>query len=217
MELAEHFLTAVATSEKIETPFPHWILRDCLSDDVLEQVIALPFTAMDINGVSGERALHNDKRVYFEPDTRYRFRICDSIAGMFQDPRIVSRLEKRFGANLRDSFLRIEYAQDTDGFWLEPHTDIGAKLFSMLLYVSRDQRHHSLGTDIYDSDKVRIARIPFLAGNALVFIPSQRSFHGFEARSIAGVRKSLIINYVTQQWRARDELAFPDTPIIPES
>ncbi len=28
-----------------------------------------------------------------------------------------------------------------------------------------------------------------------------------------GVRKSLIINYVTNEWRAREQLAFPDRPV----
>jgi hypothetical protein len=27
------------------------------------------------------------------------------------------------------------------------------------------------------------------------------------------VRKSLIINYVTAEWRAREQLAYPDTPV----
>jgi hypothetical protein len=27
------------------------------------------------------------------------------------------------------------------------------------------------------------------------------------------VRKSVIINYVTNEWRAREQLAFPDQPI----
>ena len=37
--------------------------------------------------------------------------------------------------------------------------------------------------------------------------------HGFEPRQIDGVRKSVIVNYVTNDWRAREQLAFPDTPI----
>lgn len=216
MELAEHFLAAIATGEKIEIPFTHWVLRDCLSDDVLDQVISLPFNAMELSGVSGERALHNDKRVYFDPATRDCFPICESIAGMFQETRIVAGIEKYFGAKLHDTYLRIEYAQDMDGFWLKPHTDIGAKLFSMLLYVSRDQCHQNLGTDIYNSEKQHVSRIPFRPGNALVFVPSLRSLHGFEARPIEGVRKSLIINYVTQEWRAHKELAFPNIPVSPE-
>ena len=34
-----------------------------------------------------------------------------------------------------------------------------------------------------------------------------------EPREIEGVRKSVIINYVTNEWRAREQLSFPDAPI----
>ena len=42
---------------------------------------------------------------------------------------------------------------------------------------------------------------------------SPSDYHGFEPREIKGIRKSIIINYVTTDWRAREQLAFPDTPI----
>ena len=62
-------------------------------------------------------------------------------------------LADTFGGPLDDTFVRIEYAQDTDGFWLKPHTDIGVKMFTMLIYMSDDPRHADLGTDIYaDAD-----------------------------------------------------------------
>jgi hypothetical protein len=48
---------------------------------------------------------------------------------------------------------------------------------------------------------------------AFVFVPSDNTYHGFEGRPIKGVRKSLIINYVTDEWRAREQLAFPEAPI----
>ncbi|MBX9587977.1 MAG: hypothetical protein K2X43_01650 [Hyphomonadaceae bacterium] len=44
-------------------------------------------------------------------------------------------------------------------------------------------------------------------------MPSDITFHGFEPRKIEGVRKSVIINYVTNEWRAREQLAFPHEPI----
>jgi hypothetical protein len=48
----------------------------------------------------------------------------------------VDRVAKHFGASVGGSYLRVEFAQDTDGFWLEPHTDLGVKAFTMLLYLS---------------------------------------------------------------------------------
>ena len=213
MQLEEHFLACLDAADRRAAPWPHLILRDCLGEDALDRLLALPFAAPELGGVSGERALHNDKRVYFNPQTRERFPVCQALAELFQAPRTVARLEERCGAALRGGFLRIEYAQDVDGFWLEPHTDIGAKRFSMLVYVSRDAAHRDLGTDIYDARRTPVARVPFVPGTALVFVPSQHSLHGFERRPIEGVRKSLIVNYVGPEWRARHELAWPEAPV----
>ena len=54
---------------------------------------------------------------------------------------------------------------------------------------------------------------PFAPNAAMVFVPADNTLHGFEPRTIPGVRKSLIINYVTDEWRAREQLAFQDQPI----
>lgn len=70
-----------------------------------------------------------------------------------------------------------------------------------------------MGTDIFDAEKNHIGRSPFNAGGALVFVPADNTFHGFQSRTIEGVRKSIIVNYVTDDWRAREQLAFPNDPI----
>jgi hypothetical protein len=47
----------------------------------------------------------------------------------------------------------------------------------------------------------------------MVFVPGDDTFHGFEKRPFTGVRKTLILNYVTPEWRAREQLAFPEVPV----
>jgi hypothetical protein len=44
-------------------------------------------------------------------------------------------------------------------------------------------------------------------------VPGADTWHGFRRRPIAGIRRSLIVNYVKSEWRSRHELAFPDRPI----
>ena len=138
---------------------------------------------------------------------------CAVLTEAFQDEATVALLADMTGARLDGSFLRIEYCLDTDGFWLEPHTDLGVKTFTLLLYLSKDPEHANLGTDIYDTQKKYLGRSPFKPGGAMIFVPSDITYHGFEARPIVGIRKSIIINYVTNDWRAREQLAFPDRPI----
>jgi len=201
------------TSTLIVEPYKHWVLKGCLPDDVATDVISLPFQAPSLAGVSGKRELHNNTRTYFDAANQARFASVKSVSEALQDPATTGMIERRFGINLKGAYLRIEYAMDVDEFWLEPHTDLGVKLFTMLLYLSTDPRHRDLGTDIYDANKKHVSRPPFESNSALVFVPSNNTFHGFEKRKIEGVRKSVIINYVTNEWKAREQLAFPSNPI----
>ena len=47
----------------------------------------------------------------------------------------------------------MEYIQDIDGAWLEPHHDIPEKLFSMVIYLCLGPDAQGWGTDIYDSEQ----------------------------------------------------------------
>lgn len=211
--LVATLLESIQTARRTEEPYRHWFLEHCLPVDAVRQLLELPFDAPPLDGVSGKRELHNATRKYFDVQTRETFPICETFCRALQDRHFVNRVSSHFGASLDGCYLRIEYAQDTDGFWLEPHTDLGVKAFTMLLYLSKDGQHKALGTDIYDASRVHVGRAPFASNCAMVFVPGPATYHGFEQRSIEGVRKSIIVNYVTSEWRAREQLAFPELPI----
>ena len=196
-----------------EHPYRHWFLSSCLPETLLDDIIALPFEVPDLGDVSGKRELHNSTRTYFDVENQEKYDCCAAFAQAFQDRQITSRIEQDFDINLSRTYLRIEYAQDTGNFWLEPHSDLGVKSFTMLIYLSKDPSHAELGTDIYDGEKRHVGRSPFSPGGALIFVPANDTLHGFEPRNIEGVRKSIIVNYVTSEWRAREQLAFPDRAI----
>jgi len=204
---------SIAAGKRFEKPYRHWLLEGCLSPQSVKAAQELPFAAPSLGGVSGKRELHNATRTYFDAPNRAKFPVCAAVADAYQSPELTRHIETTFGTSLKGSYLRIEYAQDVDGFWLEPHTDLGVKVFTMLLYISTDPRHSDLGTDIYDNAKAHLTRSPFIPNSAMIFVPGSDTYHGFEARKIEGVRKSIIINYVTNEWKAREQLAFPDKPI----
>lgn len=212
-DIIDAYENAMAASRPSASPYRHWQLKACLPEDALDDLLALPFGPPDLGGVSGKRELHNDTRRYFDKENQTRFPVMCAVAEAFQSRTLTRRIEKFFGATLKGSYLRIEYALDADGFWLAPHSDLGVKLFTMLLYISKDRRHRTLGTDIYNVGKRRVGRSDFEANAAFCFVPSDHTFHGFEKRPIAGVRKSIILNYVTDEWRAREQLSFPEAPL----
>lgn len=195
------------------SPYRHWLLDGVFPDGLTEVLRGLPFPATDLGGVSGKRELHNDQRHYFDAANQTAFPACRSVAGAFQARPVVEAIEALTGADLTGSRLRIEFAHDGDGFWLEPHTDLGVKLFTMLIYLPESADQIDLGTDVYADRQTWAKRPPFVDNTALVFKPANDTWHGLEPRSISGLRKSLIINYVTAEWRAVEQLAFPDQPV----
>jgi hypothetical protein len=212
-DIVRTFIKSIDSAKRADQPYRNWSLTGCLPEDTVDDILALPFGAPSLDGVSGKRELHNNTRKYFDVDNRKTFPVCEAVAQAFQDKRVTGHIEKMFGTNLAGTYLRMEFAQDIDGFWLEPHSDLGVKVFTMLLYLSKDPNHRDLGTDIYDANKQRVGRSPFAPNAAMIFVPADNTFHGFEKRPIKGVRTSLIINYVTDEWRAREQLAFPEAPI----
>ena len=195
------------------TPYRHWFLEQMLPDATASALASLPFQAPDLQGVSGKRELHNDSRQYFDAANNARYPVCDALARLFQAPETVRALQDATGADLTNTNVRIEYALDTDCFWLQPHTDLGVKKITILYYLPDEPDQETLGTDLYLDENTWAARTPFKWNTALVFVPSDHTFHGFERRDIPRVRRSVIINYVTQAWIARDQLAFPQTPV----
>jgi len=211
--IVESMLASIEAGKVSDKPYRHWFLTNCLPADAAKAVLDLPFPAPALDGISGKREVHNATRKYFDKENMGEFAVCKAFNEAFQDKRVTGTIAKHFGINLDGSYLRVEFAQDTDGFWLEPHTDLGVKLFTMLLYMSTDPSHSDLGTDIYDTNKSHVGRSPFQSNAAMIFVPSDITYHGFEPRRIEGVRKSVIINYVTNDWRAREQLAYPENPI----
>ena len=191
-------------------PYQHWLMLDLFPAHVAKELADLPFKAPSLGGISGKRELHNDTRSYFDAGAMATYPVMRHVAEALQAPETIATLAQVFGAPLDDTFLRLEYAQDIDGFWLEPHTDLGVKKFTCLIYLSDGEGHEALGTDIYRSHEEHFGASPFRRNTAMVFVPGDDTWHGFEKREIKGVRKSVILNYVTHDWRAREQLSYPE-------
>lgn len=205
--LKRTFLDCLKNSTACIQPYPHWLLHRSLPEDVADDIAALPFPPASIDRYTGRRNAEDDKRVYFNAQTNARFPVTRHVAEALDDPDVRATLEDLCSVDLSASHLRIEYVQDTDGFWLEPHTDISVKSFTMLIYLSRDLRLADAGTDIYNSRHELVATAPYVFNDGLIFIPGRNTWHGFRKRPIHGVRKALIVNYVTDAWQDKWELA----------
>jgi len=83
-------------------------------------------------------------------------------------------------------------------------------MLTVLVYLSGDPNLSDASTDIYDgppSHKL-VASAPYARNTGLIFAPGDDTWHGFAKRPIRGLRQSLIINFVSSEWRDVEELAF---------
>ena len=209
------FFSALDRSTRVTDPYRHWLMTDMLPLDQAEELHNLPVPAPAGLLFNGRRETNNNTRYYFNAEAQAKFPATRALAEAFQAPETVAAIEKECKIDLTGTNLRLEYCQDTDGFWLEPHTDIGVKQYTMLIYLSKGEGSDDWGTDVYDAspDHKWLHRAPSPFNSGLIFIPGTDTWHGVEPRKIVGVRKSIIINYVAPEWRARHELAYPETPV----
>lgn len=195
-------------------PYTYWLFENALPEETCKTIISLPIKPAEGYDTQGKRDNHNELRRFLSPQTRGQYPVFDEIAHIFQSTPVIKSLEKLCSVSFAGSYLRIEYCQDSDGFWLEPHMDIKEKLITIQIYLNNGMDADTLGTDIYNADKSHSGRSPSRLNQGMIFVPKEpNSFHGFEKRKIVETRRSLIINYVTDEWRARHELAFPDNKI----
>lgn len=206
---AESLLASLSAAAHQTQPYDHWLLSDTLPERICREIVALPFAPPAAPVMDGRRESNNSTRVYFSPQMQQRYDVCRELCDAFKNPSVRALILQRTGRDVSQGKVRIEYCQDTDGFWLEPHVDIPVKLFTMLVYLSREPELRDAGTDIYDAtpEHNRVGTAPCEWNAGLIFIPGHDTWHGFTPRPIRGVRKSIIINYVTRDWRTVEELA----------
>jgi hypothetical protein len=207
--VAASFLACLAGARHEAWPFDYWLLEDTLPPGDCAELANLPFAPPENPVFDGKRESNNAERVYFTPENQRRFPVCGRIADGFRDPAVLSAIEATTGTDLSDAHLRIEYCQDSGGFWLEPHTDILVKKFTMLVYLSDDPALAYSGTDIFEGppDFNYVGSAPCAMNKGLIFVPGDNTWHGAGHNPIQGVRKSIIINFVTSAWREVSELA----------
>jgi hypothetical protein len=212
-DIASQFCDALHRAERAEWPYRHWKLHDVFPIDLCTGILTLPIVPPMLGVTDGTRASYNAARCFITPEMRAKFPSCAALANALQRPDVARQLASTCEVPTEGSYLRMEYIQDTDGAWLEPHRDIPEKLFSMVVYLFTGPDAAEWGTDIYDADRRWVGRSPGEFDSAVIFVPGPATWHGFERRPIVGVRRLMEINYVTPNWRDREQLAFPDRPI----
>ncbi len=211
--IAAQFCRAVRESQRSDKPYRHWKLRDVFPIDLCTGILTLPIAPPVLGKTDGTRNSYNASRCFITPTMRAKFPTCQALSEALQRPEVARMMAETCQIQVAGSYLRMEYIQDIDGAWLEPHRDIPEKLFSMVIYLFTGPDAAEWGTDIYDADVRWIGRSAAEFNSGVIFVAGPATWHGFEPRPIVGVRRLMEINYARADWRDRGQLTFPDRPI----
>ncbi len=211
--IAEQFIRAVRTSERREVPYRHWKIRDVFPEALCTGILTMPICPPNLGRTDGTRGNYNAHRCFLTPRMRADYPCCQALGEALQRPGVARLMAETCDIPVAGSFLRMEYMQDIDGAWLEPHRDIPEKVFSMVVYLFTGPDCADWGTDIYDAEKRWVGRSAPDFDSGVIFVPGPATWHGFDPRPIIGVRRLMEINYVRPSWRDREQLTFPDRPI----
>lgn len=127
LDCKKAFIESLNHSHETEDPYPLWQIDNVFPTEAVNDLLDIKTKLTTMEYSLGRREENNDKRGFFDVDRRRNVPACDTISNLFQDSDTVHAIEEKFGIDLAGTYLRIEFSQDSDGFWLEPHTDIGAK------------------------------------------------------------------------------------------
>ena len=211
--IAEHFAQAVRESQRSDNPYRHWKVKDVFPIDLCTGILTLPVAPPVLGDTDGTRNTYNESRCFITPEMRRKFPTCQAMSEALSRPDVARTMAETCNIDVEGSYLRMEYIQDLNGSWLEPHRDIPEKLFSMVVYLFIGPDAAEWGTDIYDANVKWVGRSPPTFNAGVIFVAGPATWHGFDPRPIIGVRRLMEINYARHDWRDKNQLAFPDQPI----
>ena len=209
--IANHFSHSLSRSAVYQRPFRHWVLTGTLPADILASIVRIPAEVPSTNALVGNQRSALGGRFFFSPANRTRYRACDDVARAFQSMEVSHFIERYADTKITNTRLRIEYTQDRDGYYLEPHTDtIDPKRFTLVVTLPRALHLEAMGTDLYDNDHSHVSTQPRTINGGLAFVPGSQTWHGFSKKPIDGIRRSLVVNYVGNGWPQTLDLSFPE-------
>ena len=132
----------------------------------------------------------NPNRIWLNQHSGY----LSALAHEFDRDDIKCHLGLEMGSIFRGCRTRVELCMDSVGSWLEPHKDDAAKAMTMQLYL----------TGYGNSTKFGDTTTWVTANGAWAFDNADQPVHSLEP--LRYNRASIIINYVTDDWRDKSVL-----------
>ena len=198
----EHLVYRLNDVEVMEAPFPYIYVTRAFPQNYYEAILA----NLPPDETYKDRTFENRMMVSVKDlNTPFWSELYDWMSSY----DLIGTLLNLFKLDCRKLSLDVRLVRDTAGYAIKPHTDIKAKLMSLLFYLPQDESSPESGTSImlpkdkdFTSDgKMRYAfenfdtvtTAPFVPNTMLGFTRSDVSFHGVHPTSLP-VRNVLLLN-----------------------
>ena len=190
-------------SMKYSSPFDHWELNKPMSEDMVKELsnVSISESPRSFDGTraadGGGNGIDGKLRVFLESDNAALLPQGIELINDLRSKEVVDLIENNIQKKVSNSFIRIEYIADREGFWLKPHKDIEEKLMTMMLFINEHNETEALGTDFYNNDISLVKTIPYKHNTGYYFASGGNTWHGLEKKEIKIERRCMQINYVT--------------------
>ena len=174
---------------KVQDPFLHYRLWSVIQDEDFlkkceQDAQRFPYYKIEKTRTS------NPDRVWLNQQSGY----LSALAYEFDH----DQTKRQLGFSMHTTYLgcrtRVELCMDSVGSWLEPHKDDAAKVMTMQLYL----------TGYGNSTKLGDTETTITKNSAWAFDNTDQPTHSLEPLKYN--RASIIINYVTDDWRDKSVL-----------
>ena len=85
------------------------------------------------------------------------------------------------------------------------HTDEPNKKLTIIVNIDKED-DQNLATDLYRDKKTHAKKLDWQDNSAVLFVPTNKMWHGFAPMEYKGIRRIMIINFVDENvWRDKDQ------------
>lgn len=176
-------------------PFDHYTFTDFFCEKELTGIdsIKLQDHSASLNGARTT----NTNRFFVDSENMQNNSALKRIAEFFLRDENINMFEKESGRKIRGNYLRVEFIEDKEKSWLEPHVDIEEKIMSLLVYLNNTNELESIGTALYNENKEYVKTVPYINNTGFYFYPGKNTWHGLESVEIKERRRAVMVNYCT--------------------
>lgn len=178
-----------------DNPFKHYTFTDFFCEKELADIDNIKLNNHSAS-LDGARTTNNN-RFFVDKENMNDSSVLKRVVDFFLRDEIIDMFEQECERVIRGNYLRVEFIEDREKSWLEPHVDISEKIMSFLVYLNNTNENEDIGTALYDNNKNFVKTVPYINNTGFYFYPAENTWHGLESVKIKERRRAVMVNYCT--------------------